>query len=61
MEVRAILQAQRTDHAKAVRRQYGDSGGHCRFTDKYYLPSPDPWSNTISTVTKDNMLCYEYD
>lgn len=51
-----ILRPFRTEHAKAYRRLHGDRGG-CKFADKYWLPSSDPWSNTISTVTKDNMLC----
>jgi hypothetical protein len=25
-----------------------------------HRPSPCPWSNTISTVTKDNLLCYTF-
>lgn len=54
-----VLQPYRTDYAKEYRRKHGDRGG-CRFADKYWLPSTDPWSNTISTVTKDNMLCLEF-
>ena len=34
--------------------------GGCRYGDKYHRMNPSPWSNTISTVTKDNLLCEEY-
>ena len=57
---RAVLQPYRTEHAKLFRRLHGDRGG-CRFSDKLWAMSTDPWSNTVSTVTKDNMLCIEYD
>ena len=50
---------QRTEEAKAFRREHGDRGG-CRYADKYHKMNPEPWSNTISTVTKDNLLCIEF-
>lgn len=58
-ERRAILVRERTPEAKAFRRKYGDKGG-CRFADKLLRMSRSPLSNTISTVTKDNLLCNEY-
>ena len=36
--VASILRAVRTAHAKAVRRIYGDRGGHCRFSDRFFSP-----------------------
>lgn len=57
----AILQPVRTEHARLVRRIHGDRGGHCRFSDRQWLPSPAPWSNTITSVLKDNLLLVEYD
>jgi len=56
----AILRKYRTEHAKEFRRKYGDLGG-CRFSDKYMRMASDNCSNTISTVTKDNLLCAEYE
>lgn len=56
---RAVLIHLRTEHAKAYHRVHGDRGG-CRFQDKLHRPSPWPWSNTISTVTKDNLLCVTF-
>lgn len=56
----AILQPVRTAHARLVRRIHGDLGGHCRFSDRQWLPSPAPWSNTITSVLKDNLLWIEY-
>lgn len=54
-----IIIHQRTEAAKAYRRIHGDRG--CKYQDKLHLPSPNPWSNTISTVTKDNLLCLIYE
>lgn len=55
----SIITHYRTEEAKAYRKIHGDRGG-CRYQDKYHRPSPFPWSNCISTVTKDNLLCQEY-
>ena len=52
---RAVLVHYRTEEAKQLRRLYGDRGGN--FKDKLHRPNPQPWSNTISTVIKDNLLC----
>lgn len=49
----------RSEKAKAYRREHGDLGG-CKYQDKLHRPSPWPWCNTISTVTKDNLLCYTF-
>jgi hypothetical protein len=56
----SILRAVRTTHAKAVRRIYGDRGGHCRFSDRFLLPATDGCSNTITGIQKDNLLLVEY-
>lgn len=55
----SILVHYRTEEAKAFRRTYGDRGG-CKYGDKYHRPSPNPWSNSITTVTKDNLLCVTF-
>lgn len=57
---RAVLVHYRTEEAKQFRRLHGDSGG-CKFQNKLHRMNPHPWSNTVSTVTKDNLLtlCYE--
>ena len=57
----AVLRGVRTEHARAVRRIYGDKGGHCRFSDRNYLPATDGCSNIITGVQKDNMLLIEYE
>lgn len=56
---RSVLVHYRTEQAKAFRRIHGDRGG-CRFQDRHHRPNPYPWSNTISTVVKDNLLCYTF-
>jgi hypothetical protein len=53
---RAVLVHYRTEEAKQFRRLHGDRGG-CKYQDKLHRMNPHPWSNTISTVTKDNLLC----
>lgn len=58
-ENKAVIAHYRTEEAKAYRKLHGDLGG-CRFGDKLHRMSPNPWSNTLSTVTKDNLLCIEY-
>mgnify|MGYP004452653161 FL=1 len=57
---RAVLVHYRTEEAKQFRRLHGDRGG-CKFQNKLHRMNPHPWSNTVSTVTKDNLLtlCYE--
>lgn len=58
-ERRSVLVHYRTEEARAFRRLHGDRGG-CRYADKLHRMSREPWSNTVSTVTKDNLLCSEY-
>lgn len=58
-ERKAILARERTEEAKLWRRLHGDRG--CKFADKRLRMSRRPVSNTISTVTKDNLLCSEYE
>ena len=36
------------------------TGGGCRFADRYFDISDNPWANTISTVTKDNLICEKF-
>lgn len=55
----SILVHYRTEEAKAFRREHGDRGG-CKYGDKYHRPSPWPWCNSITTVTKDNLLCLTF-
>ena len=50
---------QATEQGYTDCREHGDRGG-CRYGDKYHRPSPWPWSNSITTVTKDNLLCYTF-
>ena len=54
-----VLRMERTEHAKAVRRQYGDNSGMCRFHDKLLRPVFDGCANTITGVAKDNILYIE--
>ena len=53
-ERKAVLVHYRTEEAKQFRREHGDRGG-CRYGDKLHRMNPQPWSNTVSTVTKDNL------
>lgn len=57
---RAVLVHYRTEEAKQFRRLHGDRGG-CKFQNRLHRMNPNPWSNTVSIVTKDNLLtlCYE--
>lgn len=57
---RSVLVHYRTEGAKAYRREHGDRGGGCKYSDKYHRPSPWSWSNPITTVTKDNLLCLTF-
>lgn len=57
-----MLRAERTAHAKAVRRIYGDSNGMCRFADKYYNVASDGIANTLTAgLDKFNLICLEYE
>ena len=53
-----MLRPRRTEEAKAYRHLHGDVG--CRFADRYLEAVPDPWSNCISTVQKDNLILVTY-
>ena len=55
---RSVLVHYRTEEAKAYRREHGDRGG--KYQDKLHRPSPWPWSNSITTVIKDNLLCVTF-
>ena len=52
----AILRGYRTEHAKAVRRKYGDNSGKCKFSDRYFMPATDGCSNALTSVLKDNLV-----
>jgi len=56
MEVLGVLRRRRTEHAKIVRRMYGDYSGKCRFNDCWYYIARDGIANTITSFTKDNLL-----
>ena len=56
----AILRGERTEAMKAVRRIYGDGGGYCHFSARMWLPSPNPYANTLTGVQKDNLILIEY-
>ena len=56
----AILRRVRTEELKALRRKWGDRGGHLHFRDHKWEPRPDGISNTISTFDKDNYVMIEY-
>ncbi len=57
-ERRAILTHTRTEEAKAYRRKHGDRG--CKFGSAARRMNLSPWSNALTSVTKDNLLCSEY-
>ena len=61
MQILSILRRYRTEHAREYRRTHPDRGGGQKINDCYWQMAQDHCSNTISTVTKDNMLCIEYD
>ena len=61
--MKAILRQERNDYAKRVRKLY-EGGGvlNARRKDmKKMAVRKDNISNTITSVTKDNMLYEEYD
>ena len=51
-----VLRAERTEQCKKLRKQNGDKGMKFNDGNKQYSPRTDGISNTISTITKDNML-----
>lgn len=51
-----VLRAERTEQCKKLRKQNGDKGMKFNDGNKQYSPRTDGVSNTISTITKDNML-----
>lgn len=50
------LRAERTEQCKKLRKQNGDKGMKFNDGNKQYSPRTDGISNTLSTITKDNML-----
>lgn len=53
-----MMRRERTEHAKAVRRQTGTNG----FADKQLTTSKERWSGTITaSQSKDNLLLVEYE
>lgn len=57
----AILRRIRTEELKAIRRIYGDTGGHCHFSDQAFEPRTDGISNAVTTFDKDNYVLVAYD
>jgi len=55
-----ILKRERTELEKARRHKYGDGGGKVS-KGKRWIISRDFLSNTITTVTKDNIPIEEYE
>lgn len=51
-----VLRAERTEECKKLRKQNGDKGMKFNDGNKQYSPRTDGISNTLSTITKDNML-----
>ena len=51
-----VLRAERTEQFKQLRKQNGDKGMKFNDGNKQYSPRTDGISNTLSTITKDNML-----
>lgn len=59
---RVLIRA-RTELAKGIRRanaavNHSDRG--CPMLGRKYLPSPHPWANTVTSITKDNYLIISY-
>lgn len=53
----AVLKAQRTDYGRAIRKQYDNHEVSLKRQDiREWVPRNDGISNTISTVTKDNIV-----
>lgn len=55
---RRIIVTVRTEEERIRRHLYGEGGA--KFSSRSLIPSLNPWSNTISTVTKDNLIINEY-
>ena len=51
-----VLRAERTEQCKKLRKQNGDKGMKFNDGNKQYSPRTDGISNTLSAITKDNML-----
>ncbi|MBQ0074624.1 MAG: hypothetical protein KBT34_10565 [Prevotella sp.] len=49
-----ILRGERSEEQKWLRHLYGDKGQ--RFQGKVFRPATNGCSNTITTITKDNLL-----
>ena len=55
-----ILKRQRSEYGKQIRKEYETGQMDAQWNDiKEYVPSEEPYSNTISTVIKDNMVASE--
>lgn len=58
-----VLIRARTELAKGIRRanlarNHTDRG--CPMMGRKYLPSPHPWANTVTSISKDNYLFILY-
>lgn len=51
-----VLRTERTEQCKKLRKQNGDKGMKFNDGNKQYSPRTDGISNTLSTITKDNVL-----
>lgn len=52
-----ILKPQRTEYGKKIRKDYESGKVDCQWKDmREMVPSDEPYSNTITTVVKDNIV-----
>lgn len=52
-----ILKPQRTEYGKRIRKDYENGKVDCQWKDmRELVPSDEPYSNTITTVVKDNIV-----
>ncbi len=58
MTIRVLTKA-RTELGKCIRRNYKDDIG-VPMTGRKYIPSPHPWANTVTSISKDNYLLISY-
>ena len=54
-----ILRGERSEEQKRSRHLFGDKGQ--TFKGKIFRPAKDGCSNTITTITKDNLLIEPYE
>lgn len=60
--MKEILRQERTEFGKRIRKSYEQGEVHMKRMDmKVWVPRGDGISNTITTITKDNMLYEDTD